>query len=62
MRGYPWEAQADALEATEGDYADYAGWEVWMALRRHGDVLENLDTIDRVPLYGLCCQLWKGEV
>lgn len=57
----PWGADAEALQATEGDYADFAGWEVWMSTNGYDDVLELLETVDRVQLYALCCALWDHE-
>ena len=58
----PWHRYAIALEDTEGHYADFAGWEHWMTEQpSRQELIEGMETVDRVRLYAVCCDSADGE-
>lgn len=62
-RRRPWAADTEALEATEGHWADFVGWIRWMG-RQEGDdgdaVLGELGVCEQATLYAIMCRLADG--
>lgn len=70
-RKRPWAADGEALEATEGHWSDFAGWQQWMSRQEkdhshpgdfHGEAIRGaLELQDEIALYAICCRLADGE-
>lgn len=45
-----WDKYRD--EEKHGDYADFAAWEEWIATTGAGDILSELDILDKIMVYG----------
>jgi len=55
----PWHRYAEDRWATEGFYADFAGWEAWRAAREPEALFDALDQVARVAWYAKDCAAWR---